>query len=120
MGSTPLAQWRAAGRWPTCLDTLWRQLEERHGQSTGTRAMIALVRAGLSAGWPRLIDAVDEALRLGVSDEAAVLHLLRPPASEAIRGPALELADELVSFERPLPVMDNYDLLLADVSGGLQ
>jgi hypothetical protein len=39
-GSTPLAQWRAAGRWPACLDTLWRQLEERHGKSGGTRAMI--------------------------------------------------------------------------------
>jgi hypothetical protein len=26
-GSTPLAQWRAAGRWPDCLDRLWRQLE---------------------------------------------------------------------------------------------
>ncbi len=119
-GSTPLAQWRAAGRWPACLDTLWRQLEARHGKSVGTRAMITLVRAGLDAGWSRLIGAVDEALRLGVSDEAAVLHLLRLASVEGTRCPTLVLTKELTSFERPLPVMDNYDLLLADASGGLQ
>ena len=34
--------------------------------------------------------------------------------------PALALAEELTSFERPLPVMDNYDLLLADATGGVQ
>lgn len=98
LGSTALAQWRAAGRWPACLDTLWRQLEERRGKSTGTRAMITLVRAGLVAGWARLIGAVDEALRLGVSDEAAVLHLLRLPTAEELRCPALVLAEDLASF----------------------
>ena len=34
--------------------------------------MISLVRAGLSDGWDRLIAAVQEALRLGVTDAAAV------------------------------------------------
>ena len=34
-GSTPLQQWRAAGRWPECLDTIWRRLEARHGKSRG-------------------------------------------------------------------------------------
>ena len=119
-GSTPLAQWRAAGRWPACLDVLWRQLEERHGKSVGTRAMITLVRAGLAAGWSPLIGAVNEALRLGVSDEAAVLHLLRPPAEPARCSPAMILTEDLAMFERALPLMDNYDLLLADHSGGGQ
>ena len=31
-GSTPLQQWRQAGRWPECLDRIWEQLEQRHGQ----------------------------------------------------------------------------------------
>jgi len=43
---TPLQQWRQAGRWPACLDAIWRELEQRHGKSKGTREMIALVRAG--------------------------------------------------------------------------
>src|SRR5215467_13485614 len=73
--STPLAQWRQAGRWPECLDRIWRALEERHGKSGGTREMITLVRVGSVSGWPRMIAAVEEALHLGVSDAAAVLHI---------------------------------------------
>src|SRR5262249_1187893 len=66
-GSTPLQQWRESGRWPVCLDRLWAQLEQRHGKSGGTREMIALARAGSVAGWSRLIAAVEEALRLGIT-----------------------------------------------------
>src|SRR5271165_5463129 len=66
-GSTPLAQWRQAGRWPDCLDRIWAQLERRHGKGAGTRQMIGLVREGSVRGWPRLIAAVEEALRLGVN-----------------------------------------------------
>jgi hypothetical protein len=36
-GSTPLQQWREAGKWPACLDRIWRELEQRHGRSVGTR-----------------------------------------------------------------------------------
>lgn len=113
-GSTPLQQWRAAGRWPECLDAMWRKLEARHGKSEGTREMISLVRVGLSAGWDRLIRAVQEALRLGVSDAAAVMHILRMPDPEERRLYALRLAEELAQFERPLPSMEEYDQLLGD------
>lgn len=113
-GSTPLQQWRAAGRWPQCLDAIWRKLEGRHGKSVGTREMISLVRVGLTSGWERLIEAAEEALRLGVTDAAAVLHILRMPDPEERRRHAMELAEELAQFERPLPVMDEYDLLLGD------
>jgi len=119
-GSTPLKQWRDAGRWPDCLDRIWKQLEERHGKSAGTREMITLVRAGMAEGWSQLITAVEEALRLGVSDAAAVLHILRMPDAEQRRQYAIALAEELKQFERPLPVMDDYDLLLADPAGGVQ
>ena len=33
---------------------------------------------------------------------------------------AIALAKELAQFERPMPVMDDYDLLLADPTGGIQ
>ena len=49
-GSTPLQQWRQAGRWPECMDRIWQQLEQRHGKSAGTREMITLVRAGSVGG----------------------------------------------------------------------
>ena len=119
-GSTPLQQWRQAGRWPACLDAIWRELEQRHGKGKGTREMIALVRAGSTDGWDKLIVAVEEALRLGISDSAAVLHLLRMPDPEQRRRHAVALAEELLQFERPMPVMDNYDLLLATPKGAIQ
>jgi hypothetical protein len=115
-GSTPLQQWRQAGRWPACLDRIWEQLESRHGKSRGTREMITLVRAGLADGWERLIGAVEEALRIGVTDAAAVLHILRMPDSQQRRQHAMALAEELAQFERPMPTMDDYDLLI----GGIQ
>jgi transposase len=119
-GSTPLQQWRQAGRWPECLDQIWRKLEQRHGKSGGTREMITLVRVGSVDGWDRLITAVEEALRLGISDAAAVLHILRMPDPELRRQHAIALAEELAQFERPMPVMDDYDLLLADTTKGIQ
>jgi transposase len=118
--STPLQQWRQAGLWPECLDRIWHQLEQRHGKSAGTREMIALVRVGAMEEWGRLIAAVEEALRLGVTDAAAVLHIFRMPDPEQRRQYAVALAEELAQFERPMPVMDDYDLLLTDRAGGIQ
>ncbi len=112
-GSTPLEQWRQAGRWPECLDRIWKKLEERYGKSGGTREMIGLVRVGLGSGWDRLIRAVEEALRLGVTDSAAVLHILHTPDAEERRRYQIALSEELAQFERAQPVMDDYDLLLA-------
>jgi transposase len=119
-GSTPLEQWRRAGHWPECLDRIWSSLEQRHGKSAGTREMITLVRAGSVEGWGRLIVAVEEALGLGITDAAAVLHILRMPDPEQRRKHAMVLAEELMQFERPMPVMDDYDLLLAGTPGAIQ
>jgi hypothetical protein len=118
VNSTPLAQWRQAGRWPECLDRIWKKLEERHGKSGGTREMITLVRAGSGSGWSRLIAAVEEALGLGASDAAAVLHIMNMPDAEQRKQYAIALAEELAQFERPMPAMDEYDQLLTP--GGMQ
>ena len=109
-----MQQWRAAGRWPECLDTVWRKLEVRHGRSGGTREMIALVRLRLTEGWDRLIRAVEEALRLGVTDAAAVIHIQRMPNGEDRRQHALP-GRRVGGVRAPLPVMDEYDQLLGDV-----
>jgi hypothetical protein len=82
--------------------------------------MITLVRVGSVKGWALLIAAVEEALSLGVSDAAAVLHILHMPDPEQRRRYAIALAEELAQFERPMPVMDDYDLLLTDPIGGIQ
>ena len=63
--------------------------------------MISLIRAGSIEGWDKLIAAVKEALRLGISDAAAVLHLLRMPDPEQRHQYAVALAEELSSVRTP-------------------
>ena len=65
--------------------------EELSGLASRT---LSLVRAGSSDGWDKLIVAVEEALRLGISDSAAVMHLLRMPDPEQRRQHAVALAEE--------------------------
>ena len=49
-----------------------------------------------------------------------MLHILNMPDPEQRRRYAIALAEELAQFERPMPVMDEYDLLLQDTPGGIQ
>jgi hypothetical protein len=111
-GSKPLAQWRAAGRWPASYDQLWESLMERHGRSAGTKAMIGLLQLGKTHGYERLRIAIETALALGCTDSAAVQHLLTTP--DLARQQAVSIRDlgPLAQFERPLPAVDAYDELL--------
>jgi hypothetical protein len=112
-GSTPLQQWRERGRWPASFDRLWQSLAERHGRAAGTRAMIELLGCGKQQGWDRLKQAIEQALALGCTDAAAVRHLL---SFTELARPALEgceVGTGLERYERPMPVLSEYDLLLA-------
>jgi len=111
-GSTPLAQWREAGRWPECFDRLWQALNTRHGRQDGTRQMIELLSHGPHEGWDRLRTAVEQALSLGCQDVAAIRHLL---AAGRLTKPAVAVIEIglLARYERPQPVLSDYDQLLA-------
>lgn len=113
-GSTPLAQWRQAGRWPESFDRLWQQLNRRHGRQEGTRQMIDLLALGRGERWGQLCTAVEQALSLGCHDVAAIRHLMQ--AGEMAR-PAAEVIDVglLARDERPQPVLNRYDELLGEV-----
>jgi hypothetical protein len=89
-GSKPLAQWRAAGRWPVCYDELWDRLRARHGKQNGTsafrcvviptkretRAMVEVIGLGREFGHDALRTAVASTVSLGACDVAAVRYLL--------------------------------------------
>ncbi len=110
-GSTALAQWRTQGRWPASYDRIWREFERRQGKSAGTRAMVELLELGRQLGYERLARTIDQALELGLSDPAAIRHLLGRPATVP---PAL--SDEPAKwsqYRRPLPLLNRYDELLA-------
>lgn len=110
-GSRPLQQWRENGHWPETFDRLWRSLEGREGKHAGTRSMIELLQQGSRHGWERLKQAVQQALDIGCTDAAAVRHLL--VFGQLAHTPVERLAlGRLERYERPLPVMSDYDLLL--------
>jgi hypothetical protein len=97
-------------------DTIWQSLIERHGRQNGTRQMIELLALGKAHGRVKLEQAVEQALSLGSCDVAAVRHLLTADTLQRARCEAIELGS-LERYERPLPVMNNYDQLLV---GGLR
>ncbi len=111
-GSTPLEQWRQAGRWPASYDTLWAKLIQRHDKQAGTQQMIELLQEGKRHGWDKLSEAIEKALECGCCDQAAVRYLLTSQCLERLAQPPL-VAPELERFERPLPTLTNYDQLLA-------
>ena len=111
IGSKPLAAWRQRGLWPASYDRLLAQLIERHGQPSGTRQMIQVLSLIRSHGHERVRTAVEEAITLGCADGAAVRHLVEAVDLTHARAALIEL-DGLSRFERPLPVMTDYDGLL--------
>ncbi len=110
-GSTPLAQWRAQGRWPESYDQLWELMNEKHGRQSGTRSMVALIRMGCEFGYPKLESAVTQALELGCTDEAAIRHLIMSDQLQHAMTTRVEIG-ALAAYERPLPEMSEYNQLL--------
>ena len=111
IGSKPLAAWRQRGLWPERYDRLLAQLIERHGQPSGTRQMIQVLSLIRPHGHARVRAAVEEAITLGCADAAAVRHLVEAVDLTHVRDALSELG-ELSRFERPAPVMTDYDGLL--------
>jgi hypothetical protein len=87
-------------------------LIRRHGQASGTRQMIQVLSLIRPYGHERVRTAVEEAITLGCADAAAVRHLVEAADLTHARAALIEL-DALSRFERPLPVMTDYDGLLS-------
>ena len=110
-GSKPLAAWRQRGLWPENYDRLWEELIRRHGKQSGTRQMIQVLSLIKPYGHERVRTAVEEAITSGCSDAAAIRHLAGAADLTHARSAIIELG-ALSRFERPLPVMTDYDGLL--------
>jgi transposase len=111
-GSRPLEQQRSAGFWAESFDEIWQAFMTRSGKQTGTKHMIELLKLSRQFGREHVRKAIDTALQTGCTDIAAVQHLVHAhhmnrPVCEAMDIGALE------RYQRPLPVMTEYDQLLA-------
>lgn len=111
-GAKPLAAWREKGLWPDSYDRLLEQLILRHGKPSGTRQMIQVISLVKQYGHQRLRTAIEGAVALGCWDAAAIRHLVQTADLSRERSALIELG-ELARFERPLPVMADYDRLLS-------
>ena len=110
-GAKPLLAWRQRGLWPESYDRLLAELVERHGKSSGTRQMIQVLSLIRQHGHQRVRSAIEAALSLGCSDAAAIRHLLQADDLVRAQGALVEVG-ALSRFERPLPVLTDYDRLL--------
>jgi Mu transposase, C-terminal domain len=113
IGSKPLVAWRERGLWPQSYDRLLAELVDRHGKPSGTRQMIQVLSLIKPYGHSRVRAAVEQAIALGCADAAAVRHLVEAADLTHARDAIVEL-DTLSRFERPLPVMTDYDGLLSE------
>jgi hypothetical protein len=111
IGSKPLAAWRQRGLWPKSYDQLFAHLIDRHGKPSGMRQMVQVLSLIKRHGHERVRAAVEQAVTLGCADAAAVRHLVEAADLTHARNAIIEL-DSLARFERPLPVMTDYDGLL--------
>jgi transposase len=116
-GSRPLEQQRQAGLWPESFDVIWQSLMERHGKSSGTKQMIDLLKLGKHNGHVRLQEAIETALATGCKDTAAVQHLFYARDLNRVPCEAIDIGS-LERYQRPLPIMNEYDQLL--MVGGLR
>jgi hypothetical protein len=110
-GSRPLEQQRQAGLWPESFDVIWQSLIERHGKSAGTKQMIDLLKLTRQHGHNRLREAIETALATGCTDAAAVEHLFHARDLSRVPCAAIDIGS-LERYQRPLPVMNEYDQLL--------
>lgn len=111
-GSTPLAQWRQKGRWPASYDRIWEQLMSRNGKQKGTRQMIELLRLGKTHGYEKLRQVVESALEMGSCDVSTVRYLMTAEHLDRACPEPIDVGS-LSRYERPLPVMTDYDQLLS-------
>jgi transposase len=114
-GSKPLQQWRQQGRWPASYDALWQRLMFRQGRQNGTREMVEIIKLGKKHGYRHLQTAVEAAEELGCSDIGAVVYLLGAEKLKRQRPEAVDIGD-LTRYERPMPELSEYDLLLQAVA----
>jgi hypothetical protein len=111
VGAKALAAWRERGLWPQSYDRLLEELIRRHGKQSGTRQMIQVISLVKEHGHERVRAAVELAVSLGCSDAAAIRHLAGAADLVHAHNAIVELG-ALARFERPLPVMTDYDRLL--------
>jgi hypothetical protein len=105
----PIRQWRA--NWPEALETLLRRFCEAQGENCGIKEFIGVLKLFGEHPQVEVLEAVEAALRAGVSGGQAVAHLLRSGKVD-LEGRPLALSS--------WPTLPPPDLSVYGQIGGLQ
>lgn len=118
-GATALAQAKAAGAFTPTHQGYWDAARRARGDAAGTRALIEVLLAHRTLPTPALLAAMDAAVAAGVVDPQAVIIDARHRASRPVgAGPGRDTAavipmPGLARYDRPAPVLTDYDQLLS-------
>lgn len=112
-GSAPLHQARERGSFPAHYEKLWRELVARWGERDGTRGMIDVLLLHRSYPHAAVAQAAETAVAMGAFDARAVALLTRSFADSTRPKPEAIDVGALARFDRALPLLDDYDLLIA-------
>lgn len=112
-GSLPLHQARQSGLFPPSYDALWSRLQERLGESQGTKSMVEILLLHRIHNIQIVRQAVDTALEIGALDPGTVALLARRAESgtEQLPDGLIEVGD-LNRYDRPVLEIAGYDALL--------
>ena len=83
----------------------------RSGRQNGTRDMIEILRLGKTHGYGTLRQAVESALDMGSCDVSTVQYLMTAEQLDREHSEPIDVGP-LSCYERPQPVMNDYDQLL--------
>ncbi len=105
-------QAQAAGTWPTLYGRLWAELKHRHGETEGTRQVLAVLWLHRAHSAEAVQAAVAQALELGCCEASAIALLLRNQRQPATAVPVLTDLGGLAGYGQARPVgLYAYDAL---------
>ena len=116
-GSTPLAQARAAGTFTVEHDRFWVAARHKLGDAAGTRALIEVLLEHRRLPAEVLVAALAAANSAGITNPQVVVTEARATAD---RRPPAEVVPigQLAVYDRAVPDVAGYDLLLAGAAAG--
>jgi transposase len=110
-GATALAQAKAAGAFTGTHQRYWDAARRKHGDASGTRALIEVLLAHRTLPGAALTAAMSTAIRSGALDPQVVLIDARRQAGGQV-APVVPIG-ALARYDRPAPTLAAYDQLLA-------
>jgi transposase len=116
-GATALVQARRTGVFTAAHETFWKAAQRRAGDAVGTRMLIEVLLEHRRLPAQVLVDALEAANTVGITDPQVVLVEARAAADRHEPAEIIPIGADLAVYDRPAPSVDGYDQLLTAAGG---